>query len=137
MFTIRTLFIMRTETLLRMMYCAVEEGVKIIGPSYIAENLHISKSTAQKMLIRLSKLGLGDYVPKKGFIFNEKGLKVAEKALRKHRLIECMLAELGVNDVCREAEKIESSIGEELLKVLENRYGNRKFCPCGNKIPEL
>ncbi len=130
------MFSMRTDVLLRTMYTAMKNGLKVIGPSYIAKNLRVSKSTAQKMLIRLSELGFGDYIPKKGFIFNEEGIKAAERALRKHRLIECMLAELGVNNVCKEAERIESSIGDELLNVIENRYGKRKFCPCGRRIPE-
>ena len=126
---------MRTETILRTAYLAAEK-VKIVGPSCIAEILSVSKSTAQRMLIRLSELGFGDYIPKKGFIFNERGIREAERVIRKHRLIECFLAEIGVSDVCKEAEKIESTIGEEFLKVIEDRYGDRKFCPCGNRIPE-
>ncbi len=126
---------MRTEVLLRTAYMAAEK-MKIVGPSYIAEALNVSKSTAQRMLIRLSEMGFGEYVPKKGFIFNESGIRAAERVLRKHRLIECLLAELGVRDVCSEAEKIESVIGDELLRIIEMRYGDRKFCPCGNRIPE-
>ncbi len=128
---------MRTELLLRTAYSMVEEGMKIIGPSCMATKLRVSKSTAQRMLIRLSELGFGEYIPKKGFIFNEDGLKAARDALRKHRLIECMLAELGVSNVCSEAAKIERVIGEEVMRAIEARYGREKYCPCGNTIPEV
>jgi len=133
----RTLFASRTEILLRVVYGAIENGIVVVGPTLIAKSLSISKSTAQKVLIELSERGYGVYVPRKGLILNETGRKEAKKAMRNHRLIECMLDEIGVEKVCSEAEKIEMVAGDELMRALEARYGNRKMCPCGNKIPEV
>ncbi len=135
MFTSRTDFAERTNILLRTIYKAFSEGMKVVGPSYIALNLKCSKSTAQKMLISLSEKGFGEYIPKKGFILNEVGMEKAKEATRKHRLIECMLEDLGVENFCCEAEKIECFIGEEFMRVIESKYKNREICPCGKLIP--
>ena len=130
----RTQFELRT--VLRTIYAAIENGEVVVGPSYIAHSLGVSKSTAQKILKGISECGLGSYVAKKGLVLNETGMREAEKAMRRHRLIECMLEEMGVRDVCSEAGRIEKVAGEELMMALERKYGNRKTCPCGNRIPE-
>ncbi len=61
----------------------------------------------------------------------------AKAAMRMHRLIECLLAELGVEDFCREAEKIGMVAGSSFVDALEAKYGDRKLCPCGKTIPEV
>lgn len=131
----RTKFDSRTKVLLRTVYTAIENEILVIGPSFIARSLHISKSTAQKLLFELSERGYGIYVPKKGLVLNDTGKKEAVKAMRNHRLIECMLDDIGVRNVCNEAERIEMVAGEELISALEEKYGNRERCPCGKRIP--
>jgi len=130
----RTKFGDKTE-LLRAIHHSVEVGILVIGPTFVAEELGISKSTAHKMLNELSFEGFGLYVPKKGLILNEKGMREAERAVRIHRLIECLLEELGVKDFCSEAERLENNAGKSFVEALERRYAGRKFCPCGKKIP--
>jgi DtxR family Mn-dependent transcriptional regulator len=133
----RTKFGLRTEVLLRTVYSAIENDLLVVGPSFVAQSLNVSKSTAQKMLVELSEMGYGVYVPKKGLVLNDAGRREAVKAVRNHRLIECMLDEVGVREVCNEAEKIEMVAGEELMRALEEKYGDRKRCPCGKRIPEV
>lgn len=133
----RTKFDIKTEVIFRTIYAALEKGLAVIGPTQVAEELGISKSTAHKMLSELSEAGYGVYVPKKGLVVNEKGEMKAREAVRVHRLIECMLAELGVEDFCNEAEKIGMVAGKSFVEALEARYGDRKFCPCGKRIPEV
>ena len=125
--------------MLRVIYLANEKGRKVVGPSYISSTLRIPKSTAHKMLLKLAESGFGVYIPKKGFILNEIGVKEGLKALKKHRLIECLLEELGISyeHICVEATKIESFVSQELLRVIEERYRGRRFCPCGKEIPEV
>jgi len=132
----RTEFDLKTRVL-RVVYTAIENKIIVIGPSFIAKSLHISKSTAQKLLFELSERGYGVYVPRKGLILNDTGKKEAARAMRNHRLIECMLDDVGVIDVCDEAGKIELVAGDGLMKALEERYGDRKICPCGKRIPEV
>ncbi|MEM1578920.1 MAG: metal-dependent transcriptional regulator [Archaeoglobaceae archaeon] len=128
---------MRTEFIIRTMFTAWENGIYVIGPTYISCTLKISKSTAQKLLLRLTELGYGVYVGRKGFVFSEKGLKEGKKILRKHRLLECLLEDMGIekSKVCSEASKIDCMLGEELEKLIEERYGMREKCPCGKPIP--
>ncbi|MCS7121296.1 MAG: metal-dependent transcriptional regulator [Archaeoglobaceae archaeon] len=125
---------MRTVFLMRKVYELWNEDC-IVTPSKLAEKLSVSKSTAHKILLSISKKGFGRYIERKGLILNEEGIKIAKKALRTHRLLECMLQEIGVENVCFEAEKIEDNIGEGLLKTLEEKYGKRRICPCGKYIP--
>ncbi len=133
----RTKFDIKTEVVFRAVYSALEKGLAVIGPTQVAEELGISKSTAHKLLNELSEAGYGVYVPKKGLVLNEKGEMKAKEAIRMHRLIECLLAELGVEDFCREAEKIGMVAGSSFVEALEARYGDRKVCPCGKRIPEV
>jgi DtxR family Mn-dependent transcriptional regulator len=130
---------METEIIIRTVFLAWEKGIYVVGPTYVSEALEIPKSTAQKFLQRIADMGYGIYIPKKGFIFNEEGLKEGAKILRKHRLIECFLEEMGLkyDEICYEAACIESSIGDSFFRLIEEKYGNRKFCPCGNEIPEV
>lgn len=128
---------METEFIIRTLFVAWEEGDYVVGPSYLALKLKIPKSTAHKKLMKLSELGYGMYVEKKGFILTEKGLREGKKILRKHRLLECFLEEFGVEkaNVCEEASRIDSAIGEGFKKLIEERYGKRERCPCGKPIP--
>ncbi|WP_330999867.1 metal-dependent transcriptional regulator [Archaeoglobus neptunius] len=133
----RTRFGLRTEALFRTLYAALEEGISVVGPTQIAESLGVSKSTAYKLLNELSQAGYGQYVPKKGLILNEEGRKEAKMAVRMHRLIECMLDDIGVEEFCGEAERIEMVAGKSFIEAIEAKYGDRKICPCGKKIPEV
>jgi len=120
-------------------YRAYENGKPIVGPTEIARKLKISKSTAYNGLKNLASDGYGTYIEKKGFIINLNGIKLAKKIIRKHRLIECFIADalfLSPKQACIEADKIDSIVGEEFVKALEKKYGNYTECPCGNRIPK-
>ena len=125
------------EAVLRIAYREMTEGSKIIGPSHLLRKLGIPKSTAQKILLKVAELGYGTYIPRKGFLLNEKGVVEAERMLRKHRLLECLMEEVGVKEekICSEAMKIDIFVGDEFVAALEKKYGKREYCPCGNKIP--
>uniref|UniRef100_A0A7J2TI99 Metal-dependent transcriptional regulator n=1 Tax=Archaeoglobus fulgidus TaxID=2234 RepID=A0A7J2TI99_ARCFL len=128
---------METKLIIKTLFIAWEKGEYVVGPSDLAKNLKIPKSTAQKILVKISELGYGTYIEKKGLILNEKGLKEGRRIMRRHRLLECMLEDLGVKKefVCSEASKIDLEIGEELEKFIEEKYGKRVICPCGKPIP--
>ncbi len=118
-------------------YRAYEEGIPLVGPTYISKVLEVSKTTAQQALKNLAKKGYGKYIERKGFIINSKGIDEAKKLIRKHRLLEAFLVEifcLDAEEACREASKIDAFASENLINLIEEKY---KFteCPCGNKIP--
>lgn len=130
---------METGLIIKTLFISWEKGEIVVGPSELSKKLEIPKSTAHKILIRMSKLGYGIYIEKKGFILTEKGLKEGRKLLRKHRLIECLLEDIGLDRefVCDEASRIDIEIGEKFEKLIERKYGNRVTCPCGKLIPSF
>ena len=130
---------METEFVLKTLFIAWEKGEVVVGPSELARKLEIPKSTAQKILIRISRLGYGTYIEKKGFVLSEKGIREGKRLMRRHRLVECLLEDIGVGKefLCEEASRIDAKIGEELEKVIERNYGKRVTCPCGKPIPSL
>ncbi|MCD6512118.1 MAG: metal-dependent transcriptional regulator [Thermoplasmata archaeon] len=119
-------------------YRAYEDGISIVGPSEIAKRLDISKSTAHSLLKNLASLGYGNYVEKKGFVINSYGIKMGKQIMKKHRLIECFMADvfsLPPEKACREADKIDYLIGEEVIEIIERKYERVEKCPCGKRIP--
>ncbi|MEM0350732.1 MAG: metal-dependent transcriptional regulator [Archaeoglobaceae archaeon] len=112
---------METKFIIKTLFIAWENGQYVVGPSDLAKKLGISKSTAQKILLKISKLGYGIYVERKGLILTEKGINEGKKLMRRHRLVECLLEDLG----------------EELEKFIERKYGKRGICPCGKPIPSF
>ncbi len=133
------MFIMETKLIIKTLFTAWENGEYVVGPSDLAKKLEIPKSTAQKILIKISELGYGIYIERKGLILNEAGLREGRRLMRRHRLLECMLEDLGVKKelICAEASKIDLELGEELEKFIETKYGKRVTCPCGKPIPSF
>ncbi len=118
-------------------YRAYEDGIPLVGPTYLSNILNISKTTAQQALKNLAKKGYGKYIERKGFIVNSKGIEEAKKIIRKHRLLEAFFVEifsLDAKEACREASKIDIFASDDLIKLIEEKYGFTE-CPCGNKIP--
>ncbi|MCS7119495.1 MAG: metal-dependent transcriptional regulator [Archaeoglobaceae archaeon] len=128
---------METKFIIKTLFIAWENGNYVVGPSDLSKKLDIPKSTAYKILIKMSKLGYGVYLERKGFLLTDKGLKEGKKLIRRHRLLECLLEDLGVRKelICIEASKIDLDIGEEFEKFIEKKYGQKVTCPCGKPIP--
>jgi DtxR family Mn-dependent transcriptional regulator len=124
---------------LREIYRSYEEGLPIVGPTHLSKAMNVNKATAYEALNNLAKMGWGTYVKGKGFVLNERGIEVARIALRKHRLLECYLAdtlEISLGDICDEVSIIDTHVGDAVILALEERYGEEKKCPCGNEIPK-
>ncbi|RLI81618.1 metal-dependent transcriptional regulator [Archaeoglobales archaeon] len=126
------------EVYIRLAYKALKEGIEIVGPSYFSNKLGVSKPTAQEALIKLAEKNYGDYIPKKGFKLNREGIEKAKEITMKHRLMECLFYELGMSPevACQEATRLEEHVSTELVTQLRLFFGDRKLCPCGNKIEE-
>lgn len=130
---------MDTEFIIRTLFKAHENGNYVVGPSYLSKELEIPKSTAQKILLRLSELGYGFYIEKKGFILSEQGIREGKRILRRHRLLECLLEDIGMDksEICEEASKIDLAFGNGLERLIEEKYGKKERCPCGKIIPSF
>ena len=89
-------------------YRAHENGMPVVGPTYLARAIGVSKSTAHHMLKNMERMGYGRYIERKGFVLNERGMEEARKIMRKHRLLESFLAtifSLSPEKACMEAGK--------------------------------
>ena len=127
------------EIYIRLAYKALAEGVEVVGPSYFSSKLGISKPTAQEALIRLAEQNLGEYIPKKGFKLNQRGIEKARELTTRHRLMECLFYDLGMTPevACREAARLEEHASPELIDLLKKIFNDRELCPCGEKIEEV
>ena len=103
----------------------------------LAERLDVSAASASGMVRRLSEIGLVKHEPYKGVELTERGNAVALEVIRHHRLLELLLAELGVpwDRVHDEAEVLEHHISEELEALIAERLGDPTHDPHGDPIP--
>lgn len=105
----------------------------------IAERMHIAPASATEMVQRLSADGLLSYEKYKGALLTEKGMRLARRIKRKHRLIERFLVDvLGAkkNEFHEEACKLEHVISDESERRICQITNNPRFCPDGDPIPE-
>ncbi len=127
------------EEYIREVYRIHEQGMPLVGPTELAKVMDIGKATAYEALNNLADHGYGTYIKGKGLMLNETGIEEAESAMRRHRLLECYMADtldLSSKDICSEVSHIDCHIGTVLIEALESKYGKNKICPCGNEIPE-
>ncbi len=113
------------EEYLRAIYKFNEKG-QAARTTQLAEKLSISAPSVSEMIKKLAEEGLVEYEPYKGVILTGKGMALAQRVVRKHRLLECFLQNvLGIEreKVHDEACKLEHNLSDEvsaaLCKVLD------------------
>ena len=109
-----------------------------VSTSEIAERLHVSPASATNMVKRLAQLTLVSYARSHGFTVTPAGRRIALEIIRHHRLVELYLArELGVSidQVDREAEKMEHVLSEDVEARIATRLGDPTHDPHGDPIP--
>lgn len=109
-----------------------------VSTSEIAGRLHVSPASATNMVKRLAQLKLVSYARYHGFTVTPAGQRIALEIIRHHRLLELYLArELGVSldQVDREAEKMEHVLSEDVEARIATRLGDPTHDPHGDPIP--
>lgn len=127
-----------TEEYLEAVYDLTEDG-SVAKTNQIAEKMHVAPATATEMVQRLSSEGYLFYEKYKGAVLTEKGMRIARKIKRKHRLLERFLVDvLGAkrNEYHEEACRLEHFISDESEKRICQITNNPRFCPDGDPIPE-
>ncbi|MGH9047359.1 MAG: iron dependent repressor, metal binding and dimerization domain protein [Acidimicrobiales bacterium] len=124
------------EEYLETMLGLAEEGVPVIG-ARIAERLGRSAPSVSEMLDRLIDEG---FVTRQGRLLDltDKGRRLAEGVVRKHRLAERLLVDiigLEWHKVHREAGRWEHVISDDVEARLVELLGDPATCPHGNPIP--
>ncbi|MBS7609974.1 metal-dependent transcriptional regulator [Candidatus Bathyarchaeota archaeon] len=106
--------------------------------SEIVEALKVAIGTVTNTVERLERDGLLVHEPYKGVKLTKKGLELALRIIRRHRLSEKLLTDFIGLDWARaheEACRLEHGIGDYVADRLEEALGNPKTCPHGNPIP--
>lgn len=107
------------EDYLEMIYrnCLLEGHVRM---NQLAEQLHVRTSSTTKIVQKLALLDLVDY-EKYGIIqLTEKGKKLGEFLLHRHKVIESFLEKIGVHEnLLKDTEMIEHQVSIDLLENIE------------------
>jgi len=127
------------EDYAKAIYTLQERAEGPVTTTALAERLGVSAASASGMVRRFGEIGLAEHRPYKGVELTEAGRAVALEVIRHHRLIELLLADLGVpwDRVHDEAEVLEHHISEELEAVIAARLGDPTHDPHGDPIPAV
>jgi len=127
-----------TEQYLKIIYNLTEEGCSA-KTSDIASKLGVSPASVTEMLHKLSRRGFIRHEPYKGVALRPKGLKIARKMARRHRLLERFLADfIGTTGRSnhQQACKMEHALTDETERNLCMIMHRPEECPGGRKIPK-
>src|SRR5213592_4797080 len=102
--------------------------------SRVAEMLGISRASAGEMLKRLEKEGLVERGEHKEAILTASGRARAEKAVRKHRIIERLLTDfMGYTaaEAHIHADELGDTFSDEMVDRIDEKLGRPERCPHG------
>ncbi|PZS33708.1 MAG: dihydrofolate reductase [Pseudonocardiales bacterium] len=128
-----------TEMYLRTVYELEEEGVVPLR-ARIAERLSQSGPTVSQTVARMQRDGLLSVADDRHLQLSEAGRHQAVSVMRKHRLAECLLADvigLDWEDVHIEACRWEHVMSEAVERRIVAMLDGPRLCPHGNPIPGL
>lgn len=126
-----------TEEYLEAVYRLEREGPGVTT-SGLASELGVAPASVSGMLKKLAGDGYLEYVARGEVKLTQKGLAVAVRVVRRHRLAECLLTNiLGMpwDQVQSEACMLEHAITEKMEARLIDVLGDPKECPHGLPIP--
>jgi DtxR family Mn-dependent transcriptional regulator len=128
-----------TEMYLRTVYELEEEGVVPLR-ARIAERLGQSGPTVSQTVARMERDGLLSVAGDRHLQLSDAGRDHAVTVMRKHRLAECLLADvigLDWEDVHIEACRWEHVMSEAVERRIVAMLDGPRLCPHGNPIPGL
>ena len=126
------------EQYLKVIYNLTEDG-GMAKTTDIASAMDIAPASVTEMLHKLSDKGYVRHEPYKGVVLRPRGMKIACKVSRKHRLLERFLADfVGVSGKSRheQACKMEHALTDEAEKNLCRIMHHPTECPHGRRIPK-
>lgn len=125
------------EDYLWLIFTLERDGEDVIG-ARLAELLQVSAPTVTVTLKRMIRDGWVEMDEHKHILLTEEGTEAAKKVLRRHMLVEWLLAEmLNVpwSRLHEEAHQLEHYISDDVERRLTQQLGNPNLCPHGNPIP--
>jgi DtxR family transcriptional regulator, Mn-dependent transcriptional regulator len=100
----------------------------------VADMLGVSRASAGEMLKRLEAEGLVERGEHKEALLTQKGRVKAERAVRRHRIIERLLTDfMGYTpaEAHHHADELGDSFSDEMVGRIEQRLGRPDRCPHG------
>ncbi len=128
-----------TEEYLEAIYNLRERGDAATTTS-VARELKVAPASVTQMLKKLAKRGYLKYTPYRGVTLTPKGEKTGKKILRKHRVMEKFLSNLGLpkSRLHRNACELEHHIPDDLERAIYQRVEGERPLPPGvpsNVVP--
>ncbi|MCW5953393.1 MAG: metal-dependent transcriptional regulator [Propionibacteriaceae bacterium] len=123
---------------LKVIWAATEWGEPPITTKGLAARFGTTQANVSDTVRRLAAQGLVSYEPYRPVALTERGVRLAMAMVRRHRLIECFLAEVlgyGWDEVHDEAERLEHAISDDFLARIDRLLGGPRFDPHGDPIP--
>lgn len=108
------------------------------GTNDLSTLLGVSAPAVSKMLKQMEQQALIAHTPYYGVRLTRKGRQVAVRIVRRHRLLECFLAQVLKYDLHAahdEAERLEHHISDVFEKKIDALLGHPERCPHGSPIP--
>src|SRR4030065_1868387 len=108
------------EDYLKAVYESSQNG-KPVSTNEISRTLKVAPASVTEMLKKLAKKGYIEYSPYHGSTLDTKGIQVAEKVTRKHRLLETFLYDvlrIGKEKVHTQACEMEHALSDEAEESL-------------------
>ena len=102
--------------------------------SRVAEMLGVSRASAGEMLKRLEAEGLVERGERKEALLTESGRERAERAVRKHRIVERLLTDfMGYTaaEAHVHADELGDTFSDDMVERINTRLGNPERCPHG------
>lgn len=129
------------EDYLKIIYnLTVENDKEVAKINDITTYLHLSVQSVNEMVKKLEKNNYLKFYPYKGVSLTDKGLKVAIKLVRSHRIWEVFLRDklnFSWDEVHKHAELLEHDSLDELNKRLYDFLGKPNYCSHGSPIPDF
>jgi DtxR family Mn-dependent transcriptional regulator len=132
----RPRFAVSREDYLKALWELAGEGQPVIS-AQLCRELGVSSAAVSKALHRLVRDRLASQSANGGIALTAEGQRLAERLVRRHRLIERLLydaLQFPWDEVHEEAERLEHAISDRLEAALLARYGDKATCPHGYPV---
>jgi DtxR family Mn-dependent transcriptional regulator len=128
-----------SENFLKAVY-VLQQTSERVSTNALAEALDVKAPSVTDMARRLEESGFVDYQKYKGVALTDKGVEIALKMLRRHRLLELYLVEeLGyaLHEVHDEAEVLEHHVSDRFIEAIAFKLDHPDVDPHGDPIPDV
>ncbi|WP_025725187.1 metal-dependent transcriptional regulator [Acholeplasma granularum] len=129
------------EDYLKLIYeLQVESGKQLIKNNEIKDAFGFTDQSVNDMIKRLHEQKLVNFKPYKGVSLTKKGISVAYKLVRAHRIWEVFLTKklnYPWHKVHEEAENLEHASSEAMVEAMYQYLGQPERCSHGNPIPNI